>query len=216
MVRTSCINGHHRSPRAPPRSSSSRVRTVLTDRGRVLVLHRRRHPGHHLLTSLEVLSGSGSRILTMMEVHQGSTRLSTTRRRLLYRVEVLLGGRPIQSHMVRLALPPVLNITFIQCYEIFILFLHDTDYTQQTMSADTPWSAHLSAEANIEDYMTQPSVWSSMFLTPPPYTQETQHEDPESFIPARNVGGPERYGWSTQPRPPPREPRPRHGRGHHP
>ena len=87
----------------------------------------------------------------------------------------------------------------------------------QSATSGYTWGSDHQPESNMEDYTTQ-SGWGIFppdptQQTPPPYTQETQHEDPQSFIPPRNIRPPNRLGWSSQPRPPPREPRPRHGRG---
>ena len=187
--------------------------------GLVHVLHRRRIPGHHLLTSLAVLTGissSSSRrrrlsALGRLQVLHGA-KTQTTRSKLLYMVEVLLGGRAILSHIVRIAQSQVLNTSFIQCYEIFILFLDGTNITQQNMPGGYAWSGDFSSEANNTDYIGQQSFYNEPFLTPPPNTQEPQPEDPQSFIQPRQTRRPNRLGWTAEPTPPLREARPRAGR----
>ena len=87
-------------------------------------------------------------------------------------VEVLLGGRAILSHIVRIAQSQVLNTSFIQCYEIFILFLDGTDITQQNMAGGYAWSGDFSSEVNSADYIgQQQSFYNDSYLTPPPNTQ---------------------------------------------
>ena len=75
-------------------------------------------------------------------------------------VEMLLGDGAIPSQMVCFALSPVLNTSFIQCSEIFILFLDGTDIAHQIMHGGNPWTGNITASDNSGDYFTQPSGWN--------------------------------------------------------
>ena len=100
--------------------------------------------------------------LGRLEVLIGAKAL-TTHSRLLYTVEMVLGGGAIPSHMVRIALSPVLNTAFIQCYEILILFLDGTDIAQQNMHGGNAWSEKISASDNSGDYYMHQSGWNEAY-----------------------------------------------------
>ncbi|KAK1692955.1 hypothetical protein QYE76_009652 [Lolium multiflorum] len=79
-------------------------------------------------------------------------------------------------------------------------------YTQHTAS-NPSWGASDQDAEHMEYYSTQQN-YVSMQTPPPEPTQETQY-DPESgsWIPARNVRAPDRFGWTPRVTPPPRQPR---------
>jgi hypothetical protein len=83
---------------------------------------------------------------------------------------------------------------------------HAGGYTQQSSLSEPSWGSE-HGRAQEEDYSAH-----NLFSTPPPDpTQEdTQYREDGSFIPPRNVGAPDRYGWST-PRPPKERPARRRG-----
>ncbi|XP_051212069.1 uncharacterized protein [Lolium perenne] len=79
-------------------------------------------------------------------------------------------------------------------------------YTQHTAS-NPSWGASDQDAEHMEYYSTQQN-YVGMQTPPPEPTQETQY-DPESgsWIPARNVRAPDRFGWTPRVMPPPRQPR---------
>ncbi|KAK1609310.1 hypothetical protein QYE76_032983 [Lolium multiflorum] len=79
-------------------------------------------------------------------------------------------------------------------------------YTQHTAS-NPSWGASDQDTEHMEYYSTQQN-YVGMQTPPPLPTQETQY-DPESgsWIPARNVRPPDRFGWTPRGTPPPRQPR---------
>jgi hypothetical protein len=81
-----------------------------------------------------------------------------------------------------------------------------TGYTQHTAS-NPSWGASDQDPEHMEYYSTQQN-YVGMQTPPPEPTQETQY-DPESgsWIPARNVRAPDRFGWTPRTTPPPRNPR---------
>jgi hypothetical protein len=81
-----------------------------------------------------------------------------------------------------------------------------TGYTQHTAS-NPSWGASDQDAEHMEYYSTQQN-YVGMQTPPPEPTQETQY-DPESgsWIPARNVRAPDRFGWTPRVTPPPRQPR---------
>jgi hypothetical protein len=93
------------------------------------------------------------------------------------------------------------------------MFVNGTDSPHDNMTGGYAWSGDFSSEPNSGDYIGQhQSFYDDPFLTPPPNTQETQPEDPQSFIQPRQTRHPTRLGWTDQATPPLREPRPRGGR----
>jgi hypothetical protein len=82
--------------------------------------------------------------------------------------------------------------------------------TQQTASGGTWEGGDHDGKNNMDNYITQLS-WSIMQTHPPDPTHEMQYDGGGSWIPARNIRAPDRFGWTPRPTSPAWQPR-CHGR----
>jgi hypothetical protein len=84
------------------------------------------------------------------------------------------------------------------------MFPHAGAYGHQSSMSGSTWASEQDGDTNVEQEYASHTDWLNLFQTPPPDpTQDTQYHEDGSEIPARNVGPPHRYGWTTPPNPPP-------------
>ena len=83
---------------------------------------------------------------------------------------------------------------------------HASMSEHQSSMSDSTWASDHDGGNNImPDHGTHTDWMNFLQSTPPPYpTHETQYDEHGSEIPARNVGPPRRYGWTTPRLPPAR------------
>ncbi|KAK1694130.1 hypothetical protein QYE76_010827 [Lolium multiflorum] len=174
-----------------------------------------RHPDHHLLTGREVRRGSSTPSFDDFhgQQHGSRPRLTPTATPRPPPPEQA-GGSSWQQQQHT---PSFDDFHYYQQQAAFdewqqqqAPFMggggYSQGYTQHTAS-NPSWGASDQDTEHMEYYSTQQN-YVGMQTPPPLPTQETQY-DPESgsWIPARNVRAPDRFGWTPRGTPPPRQPR---------